>query len=146
MRSNYSHLLRTRLEANLKRKTTIYSTNRIINKTVNFFNCTVHSKTQNVNNNAPRLLWLFLDISKLIGMLEGAGIFSSYRPNRLPAFQKLIKQPTTTPYAWWRHQMTTFSVLLAICEGNSPSPVNSPHKGQWRGALIFSLICAWING
>ena len=26
------------------------------------------------------------------------------------------------------------------------SPVNSPHKGQWRRALIFSLICAWING
>ena len=26
------------------------------------------------------------------------------------------------------------------------SPVNSPHKGQWRGALVFSLICAWING
>ena len=22
----------------------------------------------------------------------------------------------------------------------------SPHKGQWRGALMFSLICAWING
>ena len=26
------------------------------------------------------------------------------------------------------------------------SPVNSPHKGQWRGALMFSLIYAWING
>ena len=26
------------------------------------------------------------------------------------------------------------------------SPVNSPHKGQWRGALMFSLICAWTNG
>ena len=26
------------------------------------------------------------------------------------------------------------------------SPVNSPHKGQWRGALMFSLICAWMNG
>ena len=25
------------------------------------------------------------------------------------------------------------------------SPVNSPHKGQWCGALMFSLICAWIN-
>ena len=25
------------------------------------------------------------------------------------------------------------------------SPVNSPHKGQRRGALMFSLICAWIN-
>ena len=26
------------------------------------------------------------------------------------------------------------------------SMVNSPHKGQWRGALMFSLICVWING
>ena len=26
------------------------------------------------------------------------------------------------------------------------SPVNSPHKGQWRGALMFTLICARING
>ena len=25
-------------------------------------------------------------------------------------------------------------------------PMNSPHKGQWREALMFSLICAWING
>ena len=46
---------------------------------------------------------------------------------------------------WWRHQMETFSALLALCAGNSPVPVNSPHKGQWRGALMFSLICARIN-
>ena len=26
------------------------------------------------------------------------------------------------------------------------SPVNCSHKGQWRGALMFSFICAWING
>ena len=25
-------------------------------------------------------------------------------------------------------------------------PVNSPHKGQRRGALVFSLIYAWMNG
>ena len=25
------------------------------------------------------------------------------------------------------------------------SPRNWPHKGQWRGALMFSLICVWIN-
>ena len=25
-------------------------------------------------------------------------------------------------------------------------PVNFPHKGQWLGALMFSFICAWING
>ena len=46
----------------------------------------------------------------------------------------------------WRHQMETFSALVALCAGNSPVPVNSPHKGQWRGALMFSLICAWTNG
>ena len=28
----------------------------------------------------------------------------------------------------------------------SVAPVNSPHKGQWRGALMFSLICVRING
>ena len=42
---------------------------------------------------------------------------------------------------WWRHQMETFSAQLALCE----FPVNSPHKGQWRGALMFSFICVWIN-
>ena len=47
---------------------------------------------------------------------------------------------------WWRHQMETFSALLALCAGIHRSPVNSFHKGQWRGALVFSLICAWING
>ena len=26
------------------------------------------------------------------------------------------------------------------------SPVNFPHKGQWRGALMFTLICARMNG
>ena len=36
---------------------------------------------------------------------------------------------------WWRHQMETFSALLALCAGSSPV------TGQWHGAL-FSLICA----
>ena len=44
---------------------------------------------------------------------------------------------------WWRHQMETYSASLTLWEGNSS--VNSPHKGQWRGALMFSLICAWIK-
>ena len=50
---------------------------------------------------------------------------------------------------WWRHQMETFSTLLALCAGGSPVPVISPRRGQWRGALMFSLICAgikdWVN-
>ena len=35
---------------------------------------------------------------------------------------------------------------LAFVRGIHLSLVNSPHKGQWRRALMFSLICAWING
>ena len=48
--------------------------------------------------------------------------------------------------SWWRHQMETFSASLAICvRAIHRSPVNSLHKGQWRGALMFSLICVWKN-
>ena len=47
---------------------------------------------------------------------------------------------------WWRHQMETFSASLPICTGIHRPPVNSPQKVQWLGALMFSLICAWING
>ena len=30
--------------------------------------------------------------------------------------------------------------------GADRPPVNSPHKGQWHGDLMFSLICAWTDG
>ena len=43
-------------------------------------------------------------------------------------------------------QMESFSTSLAFVRGIHRSPVNSPHKGQWRGAVMFSLICAWMNG
>ena len=42
----------------------------------------------------------------------------------------------------WKH----FPCYWPCVRGIHRSPVNSPHKGQWRGALVFSLICAWING
>ena len=38
------------------------------------------------------------------------------------------------------------SALLALCEANTPLTAVYPHKGQWRGALMFSLMCAWTNG
>ena len=48
--------------------------------------------------------------------------------------------------SWWCHQMETFSAYWPFLRGIHRSSVNSPHKGPWRGALMFSLICAWING
>ena len=47
---------------------------------------------------------------------------------------------------WLRHQMETFPRYCPFLRGIHRSPVNSPHTGQWRTALIFSLIYAWING
>ena len=43
---------------------------------------------------------------------------------------KWKKKPRNWSFVQWIHR----------------SPVNSPHKGQWRGPLMFSLICAWIYG
>ena len=42
----------------------------------------------------------------------------------------------------WRH----FPCYWPFVRGIHRSSVNSPHKGQWRGALVFSLVCARING
>ena len=42
----------------------------------------------------------------------------------------------------WKH----FPPYWPFVRGIHQSQVNSPHKGQWRRALTFSLICAWING
>ena len=41
----------------------------------------------------------------------------------------------------WKH----FPCYWSFVRGIHRSPVNSPHKGQWCGVLMFSLICAWIN-
>ena len=66
---------------------------------------------------------------------------NDYAGNSLPATSKL------TLFIWsivswvycvitlWRYQMETFSA----------SPVDYPHSDQWRGALLFSLICAGPN-
>ena len=55
-----------------------------------------------------------------------------------------------TDCSWWRHQMETFSALLALCAGNSPVisefPPPPPPKGQWHRVLMFPLICVWTNG
>ena len=40
----------------------------------------------------------------------------------------------------WKHFPRYWSFVWGIYR----SPVNSPHKGQWRGA--FSSTCAWIKG
>ena len=42
----------------------------------------------------------------------------------------------------WKHFLRCWPFVRGIHRW----PVKSPHKGQWRGALMFSSICAWTNG
>ena len=42
----------------------------------------------------------------------------------------------------WKH----FPRYWPFVRGIHRPTVNSPHKGQWRGALMFCFICAWKNG
>ena len=66
-------------------------------------------------------------------------------------FQWNIAQPLSLGYEIscdhndvikWKH----FPRYWPFVRGIHRSPVTSPHKGQWRGALMFYLICAWTNG
>ena len=54
----------------------------------------------------------------------------------------LGKKSTHDDVIKWKH----FPRHWPFVQGIHRSPVNSPHKGQWRRALMISLICAWING
>ena len=51
---------------------------------------------------------------------------------------------------WLPSMMTSwngnfFPRYWSFVRGIHRSPVNSQHKCQWRGALVFSLICPWLN-
>ena len=64
--------------------------------------------------------------------------------NHIPLFSV---DGTNDPYCHddvikWKH----FLRYWPFVRGIHRSPVNSPHKGQWHGALMFSLICVWMNG
>ena len=52
------------------------------------------------------------------------------------------EKPTHDDVIKWKH----FQRRWLFVRGIHRSPANSLHKGQWRGALMFSLICARING
>ena len=56
----------------------------------------------------------------------------------LPNIRVHRKWPGLDDVIKWKH----FPRHWPFVRGIHRSPVTSPHKGQWRGALVFSLICA----
>ena len=62
--------------------------------------------------------------------------------NFLLSWVLVVLMPWHDDVIKWKH----FPRYWPFVRGIHRSPVNSPQKGQWRGALMFTLICARING
>ena len=69
-------------------------------------------------------------------------IYLLYRRENIFHNRKIGSSGWEGRFSWWRHQMETFSALLA---GNSTVTGEFPYKDQWRGALVFPPICAWTH-
>ena len=72
------------------------------------------------------------DIFQSILAIENSKLRLNFPWNVLHLHDDVIK---------WKHFPRNWPFVRKIHR----SPVNFPHKGQWRGALMFSLIYAWIN-
>ena len=107
------------------------------------------------------LIWMSLDFtddqSTLVQVMAWchqatSHYMSQYWPRSLLPYGVIKPQWVNGGVCWdyfwhddvikWKH----FPRYWPFVRGIHRSPVNSPHKGQWRGALMFSLICVWING
>ena len=63
--------------------------------------------------------------SALLALYWGIYCWSVDSPHKGPVTRKTISCHYMQ-YTWWRHQMETFSALLAICAGNSPASGEFP--------------------
>ena len=65
-------------------------------------------------------------------------------------FACLAPNPPQSSYnawgSWWKSNGNIFCVSGHLCEEFTSHRWIPPHKCQWRGALMFSLFCARING
>ena len=86
-------------------------------------------------------------IQERVNLVDGCGRCCQDMFNRLIWCQAICKHCVDQRHLRqddvikWKH----FPRYWPFVWGIHRSPVNSPHKGQWRGALMFSFICAWIN-
>ena len=83
----------------------------------------------------------------MISILISHNYFLLIFANRLECmihlyFHSMLLNASHDDVIKWKH----FPRYWPFVRGIHRSPVNSPHKGQWRGALMFTLICVWING
>ena len=82
----------------------------------------------------------------------------AYVSIELFSFKRLTSDMAATKFSWdtildvsqwWRHQVETISVLLALCAGNSPVTGEFPSQmavtRSFDFSLIFALTNSWVN-
>ena len=79
----------------------------------------------------------------VVGTSRGLAVCGLWTTVQIPTFPHHVSHYDDVMK--WKH----FPRYWPFVWGIHRSPVNSPHKGQWRGALMFSMICtrmnAWVN-
>ena len=102
-----------------------------------------HNLTLRIFSNLLFLPVLYHIVSMKIHM--ACRFVKKYSPQRLDSEWKYLMDVGThiihDDVIKWEH----FLHYWPFVRGIHRSPVNSPHKGQWSRALMFSLICAWTN-
>ena len=112
-----------------------YSTpNHYLNQSWHIVNWTLGNKLQwNFNRNSN----VFIEENAFEDVVgEMAAIFSAS-----VCLDACVRHWFQDDVIKWKHFPRSWPFVWGIHR----SPMNSPHKGQWRGALMFSLICVWIN-
>ena len=66
----------------------------------------------------------------LYGQYSGVKLASCRSNHQQLCFLQQLGQAKNKEKPWWRHQMETFSALLALCAGNSPVPGEFPTQRQ----------------
>ena len=102
-------------------------------KTTNF-TCFIKSKSSQNEENQQ-------SVTKVQPVLEGVRIHQHAKSLAISSMCSQHNRGTHDDVFKWKH----FPRYWLFVRGIHQSPVNSPHKGQWRGALMFSFICVWIN-
>ena len=75
-------------------------------------------------------------------------VLSWHSQNVLASWYPIIERVKLKPifHRIWITMKKALVKWVPGIHGFHRGAVNSPHKGRWRGALMFSLICVWING
>ena len=94
--------------------------------------------------------WKFCELVAVTWWQALSQLIASIYPNTLvkntyevyPRMSQNFHQMSQHDVIKWKH----FPCYWPFVQGNHQSLVNSPHKGQWHGALMFLWSVPWING